>query len=388
MDASDNPFCPYVENGEALHIPYDILLGYDDTKETRRQAMNYLADCIQRFQLRPKNIETDVEKAAAAFEDLASTPAALVPPSMSHTGKFEETPVENCLGELCRKKVGMNASHEFHKQDRWSTYDYNSNAGPYTAWTYLMQHGSKGPHVAKLGSIFKFTQFTPYRPTHVTNGVLFRCVQQRCGTAGQFRPYAALCIYDYFRPKRVLDPCAGWGDRLAAACASPHVEHYCGIEPRESAHAKYQEQIKLYGGSTTTRFLASAVEDVTEDVGQYDLAFTSPPYFNREKYADHGTKMQSWVRYKKYDEWFASFAKPLLRFMATHSKLVAININDFITYGEKTHFCQDVLEFMKSEGHAYLGYFAYTINKKPGRQHLHVLNMEPIYVFSTQEIRV
>jgi hypothetical protein len=45
--------------------------------------------------------------------------------------------------------------------------------------------------------------------------------------------------------------------------------------------------------------------------GTLDIAFTSPPYFNRERYGDKGTG-QSWDEYSDYDNWRDNFLEPTL----------------------------------------------------------------------------
>ena len=44
--------------------------------------------------------------------------------------------------------------------------------------------------------------------------------------------------------------------------------------------------------------------------GKLDLAFTSPPYFNREQYSQD--ENQSFIAYGEYDDWRENFLRPTL----------------------------------------------------------------------------
>jgi len=59
----------------------------------------------------------------------------------------------------------------------------------------------------------------------------------------QFKPSVAISIYHFLGAKRVLDFCAGWGDRLIAAIASDCVEFYCGVDPNSSLQKGHQKII-------------------------------------------------------------------------------------------------------------------------------------------------
>ena len=44
-------------------------------------------------------------------------------------------------------------------------------------------------------------------------------------------PGYANAIFEHFGAKAVLDPCAGWGGRLAGAAAARCVERYVAFDP-------------------------------------------------------------------------------------------------------------------------------------------------------------
>ena len=111
-----------------------------------------------------------------------------------------------------------------------------------------------------------------------------------------------------------MDFSAGWGDRLAGFYASEHGELFVGIDPRKENHPIYEEQAKFYQKHSTFfendkkhELICEPAEDA--DLSKYegimDIVFTSPPYFNVERYSHDDT--QSWVRYKNIDLWNKNF---------------------------------------------------------------------------------
>ncbi|MFN9905044.1 MAG: hypothetical protein ACK56F_02820, partial [bacterium] len=121
--------------------------------------------------------------------------------------------------------------------------------------------------------------------------------------ASQFKPVIAKAFYDKFQSKNVMDFSAGWGDRLAGFFAGETTKFYLGIDPNSNNHSNYQKQIEFYKKHTTffeedkdAKMLEAAAEDVdySEYENFFDTIFTSPPYFNTERYSFDDT--QSWIR--------------------------------------------------------------------------------------------
>jgi 16S rRNA G966 N2-methylase RsmD len=130
-----------------------------------------------------------------------------------------------------------------------------------------------------------------------------------------FRPTVAKFIYDKYNAQHVLDFSAGFGGRLMGACAS-NVKTYVGIEPC----------VKTYNALNTMADDLRGISDIEEinivnkpfeDIEicscpdfEFDMAFSSPPYYNTEKYSDEDT--QSWMRYKTVNAWEEGFLKPTI----------------------------------------------------------------------------
>jgi len=145
-------------------------------------------------------------------------------------------------------------------------------------------------------------------------------------SVSNFRPTIAKYIYDKYCKKnnRVLDPCMGYGGRLMGAFCSENVNEYVGVDPCKTTcknNVKLFKELHFIDGEMNSNMLfdftiskkAEFINEPFEDVslyGKFDLIFTSPPYFNIEKYSNDST--QSWVRYKTFDSWINNFLEKLI----------------------------------------------------------------------------
>jgi DNA modification methylase len=113
---------------------------------------------------------------------------------------------------------------------------------------------------------------------------------------------------------RVLDFCAGYGGRLLGCLTLRR--YYVGFDPCRS------QALGLRRTHTTIKDLGLATSHATVDqvcaeegmrserARSFDLIFTSPPYFDREKYSSEPT--QSYVRYPTYSEWREGFLERVI----------------------------------------------------------------------------
>jgi len=130
-----------------------------------------------------------------------------------------------------------------------------------------------------------------------------------------FRPTVAKFIYDKYHSEHVLDFSAGFGGRLMGAAAS-NVKYYVGIEPCVKTYNALEimaTDLLQISDIEGISLISQPFEDIdinAIDAGMYDTAFSSPPYYNTEKYSDEDT--QSWVRYKSVSAWEEGFLKPTI----------------------------------------------------------------------------
>ena len=200
-----------------------------------------------------------------------------------------------------RLNTGNKASNYFQQENRWSV-DGTISPGPLRTWGELKFMTSL------MGAAYTL------KMERIDKSILMTMLGLRKYICSQFKPNAAKALYDYFKVKNVLDFSAGWGDRLAGFYSSLNTELYVGIDPRKENHPIYEEQTRYYDRNLTffetpktTKFHCDAAEDFdfTPYYDTFDIIFTSPPYFNVERYSYDDN--QSWVRYKTIDEWNSQF---------------------------------------------------------------------------------
>ncbi|KKK78216.1 hypothetical protein LCGC14_2845790, partial [marine sediment metagenome] len=138
-----------------------------------------------------------------------------------------------------------------------------------------------------------------------------------------FKPTISKFIYDTYTKEgdMVLDPCAGYSGRLVGCIAANKNLFYHGIDPdgrtatgnmRMAGFFMEQRDSVEYRWKFKFRFDLGCAEDVMlslED-GSYNLVFSSPPYWNVEKYSTDSN--QSYLRYPKYDSWRDNFLGRIL----------------------------------------------------------------------------
>ena len=159
----------------------------------------------------------------------------------------------------------------------------------------------------------------------ITTGKLRKLLTERGNTPGNFSPSAAKYIYQTYQgdcPNPViLDPCAGFGGRLFAAWCTLKEgvqSTYLGVEPNtltyEGLNNLYQyleDHWDRLEEPNKVELYHSPFEDWEDSTyeGEVDLVFTSPPYFNVERYGEEST--QSYIRYPEYESWVNGFLRPL-----------------------------------------------------------------------------
>ena len=132
----------------------------------------------------------------------------------------------------------------------------------------------------------------------------------RVASINQFKPRVAACLYDQFKPKCVLDFSAGWGDRCVAAMAKGI--NYIGIDSNTELERPYNDMIKFFkeyanvSSSVQMHFMPSETFDFSQYDQQYDMMFTSPPYYDIEIYENMPT-------YTSYEDWESKFLQTVVR---------------------------------------------------------------------------
>ena len=122
-----------------------------------------------------------------------------------------------------------------------------------------------------------------------------------------FRPTAAKLIYEKFGGDTIWDMSCGWGGRLIGFLASSR-KKYIGTEPSSLTFEGLQKIKKdFFYLKKSVELHKLGSEEFVPDRNSLDLCFTSPPYFDTEKYSDEVT--QSYIKYPTKEEWVNGFLR-------------------------------------------------------------------------------
>ena len=152
-------------------------------------------------------------------------------------------------------------------------------------------------------------------------------------------PMYAKSIYEYFGATKILDPCAGWGDRMCGSLASTCGKRYVGFDPNMNLVPGYKKIQQDFGHNVEIEDTAKkhirfdngyeiyslpfeTGERLLDENDLFDFAFTSPPFFDYEEYTAENPK---------YQNWYTEFYEPL--FVLTEKRLqpgafFAVHIDD------------------------------------------------------------
>ncbi len=187
-------------------------------------------------------------------------------------------------------------SDYFNQEARMRATFLNSES----AWDYFQKHRKK--LIKQLGP----------RPSYEQ---IYGELWSNTRMCSSFPVMVAKSIIDMFKPSRVFDPCAGWGDRMLA-CVAAGIP-YIGIDPNVSLQKGYQDMIELFDlDPKDYTVIPKPFEEMGKssklnDLGKFPLIFTSPPFFNMEGYADDDS--QSNIKFPTYDKWKRGFLFPMIK---------------------------------------------------------------------------
>lgn len=240
-------------------------------------------------------------------------------------------------------------------------------------------------------------------------------------TASQFKPTVAKALYEKHKAINILDTSCGWGDRLAGFYGTNSSKLYVGCDPNPDVFEMYKKQCvfyeKILGNSFTVieeddnyfKCVGSKVVEIwnlpAEDVNwnlyknTFDFYFTSPPYYETERYASDTDKVleQSWYRYDSFkkwrDEFFYYVTKQVWNTLKTDAFMM-INIIEPQSKDGRNYLCDNMVEeFQKLNNSYYIGKLGMRMNPRPNtKSHKLVrinnkneksdyVHVEPIWVF-------
>jgi len=335
-----------------------------------------LSDAIEEHNVRMPMIQISEVDMAKAFDDLCKLDAL----SLIKEGRFSsryDFKAPKYEEYIDINKTGMRASNYFHQETRWLCDSMNSPS-PYRVW-----------HTERF-RLTLFNALWSLKHKEINESKLRSTIGLRKYIAAQFSPASAKAIFERFNSKRVLDFSSGWGDRLLAFASCEGTEHYTGIDPNEALLEGYMAQIEAYGVKDKTfNMIQGCAEEVRLEKESVDTVFTSPPYFNIEKYTKQDN--QSFKKFKKLEDWLEKFLFKSLEnawYALEKGGHLIINISDVYSNHRINKICDPMFDYMATlEGSEYQGTLGLRMAKRPNSKagKIDGVFAEPIFVWKKGE---
>jgi len=187
-----------------------------------------------------------------------------------------------------------------------------------------------------------------------------------------FKAQNAKAIAEHLCPVlwgNVYDYSCGYGGRLLGIGSSNFKYKYIGVEPNTETvnYLNYLNDIIDEATGVRGTIIQSVSEQYQPD--DIDLAFSSPPYFNLEKYSNEET--QCMVQFKTEDEWFEGYVAPTMENIKrglNNDGIFATNIADYKSYDRKEPYevVQRWIQTAEKVGFIFEGVIKMMLNTRPG----------------------
>jgi hypothetical protein len=226
------------------------------------------------------------------------------------------------------------------------------------------------------------------------------------GKVTMYRPLMAKKVVAYLADKdklkdvRVLDVCAGWGGRMIGAKSAegggdklpPQTPrngdqgggdkgggdkggglkvHYTGIDPCAKTYAALRairDELGLTNVTLINKPAEVALQELDPSV-TYDIALTSPPYYNLELYSDEPTQSVSGPN-AGYQAWLNTFLSPVIQgVIRLGVKYSCWSVKNFRT-DKKYDLLDDVVRIHGEHGWRLLDGVVFTManSRRPGQK--------------------
>jgi len=204
-------------------------------------------------------------------------------------------------------------------------------------------------------------------------------------TRTNFSPLMAKMIIDRFSdnsPKNILDYSMGFGGRLLGTMSAKMPHRYFGIEPWKEnilSAEKMLDYIEEVIPDSKKRFHTynqGSEIFIPSLENKIDIAFSSPPYFNYEKYVDEDT--QCYNKYPNYSDWLNKYWDETVKNIKKYLKkdgLLILNIKNV----KKYNLQKDMVEIIEKNGFLLQETLGYSLSGRYGD--FKKEKTEPIYVF-------
>lgn len=196
------------------------------------------------------------------------------------------------------------------KNGKYSPYDIlDSNELLQTALDYIEQHKN-----------------FYHQKTDVANLRDFFFSSSMVGKVTNFNPVIARKIYERYAPFNdaiIFDYSCGFGSRMLGALSSKYKYYYIGVEPYKDLYqrllifSKWITSTLLQEPSSSIYNLGSEIF-IPDLIEKIDISFSSPPYFDYEKYTESDT--QSYIMFPTYKEWLEGYVVATMKNIYQYTK--------------------------------------------------------------------
>jgi hypothetical protein len=213
------------------------------------------------------------------------------------------------------------------------------------------------------------------------------------GVASCFKVMNAKALYERYCPPDgvIYDFACGFGGRMLGALSSRNDYTYIGVEPCKETYT-HLNQLGRYIEHVTEkkdsyRLFCTGSEDFMYGENTVDFAFSSPPYFNLEKYSDEPT--QCYNRFPVLEDWFAGYVRPTIEStykMLKPNTYYGVNIANFRYYSDITEYVDMWIKMAEEAGFKYEKKMEMKVRPRFGNGHEDgdpFDNGEGIYIFKT-----
>ena len=214
-----------------------------------------------------------------------------------------------------------------------------------------------------------------------------------------FLPMKARILLEYYMPEggNYFDFSCGFGSRLLGAMIANSKINYFGLEPDSETFKNLEktkpyliEALNLSPSQINLYKKGSEVEINSELYDSMDFAFSSPPYFNLEKYSDEGT--QCYIKYNTLESWINGYVRPTIKNLykvLKVGKYYAVNISDFKVGNDNIHFVEEWIKISEEEGFTFIKEIPMKVGRsRPNsnsKQSSYIPKVEGIYLFKKKE---
>ena len=303
------------------------------------------------------------------------------------------------------KKYRQEKFNAFMKVNDKTSLDFNNrtfkfnNAGLSLAWSYhphafkvrcndmkspfdvfnddtIFQNGIRKSLMGNFFAKRSYEELMSQSPQakEMIRGVLRRVTGSQM--VSNFRPVTASALYKLFCDENdtVWDMSSGWGGRLLGSIKAK--VNYIGTDPNTKTMKGLKEMAKTFGNKAQSyELLTMGSEDYKPKKNSLDFAFTSPPYFDTERYSNE--KTQSFLKFTNIESWKDKFLRKTIDNVyrgLKQNKFMALNVADVKNHYDG--FEEDTVAIAESVGFKLVDTFDYVLSSQQSDS-----KSEPIFIF-------